>query len=373
MATRKEKKLTNMQIIGRNVEKYRKMMIVFASLIAAVALFFCIYWNFDENSAGQLQDTLYLFSHIFFLVNSVTLIVLLILNKFGHIKTRFLAYILHIYSFFLIGWSTVLCVLDLNIGLSPFIYLLACTLVAGLFVTEPIFYTASIITSLTVIIVMSIIRKYPFFLGNDQIEDNIENFVNFIIYTVLVTLICVRQFRVTIREAQAMDKLHTLTYYDELTGLLNERSYLEEIDKIAKDIESNKIEDFAVILMDVNNLKATNDQYGHRYGCSLVVRCGHTIPTIFKSSKMFHIGGDEFLVIVRGEDLSNFEETMKHFDDTMLYSIVNYEGVDLIFSVARGYSHYKKGDRYQDVLQRADSEMYINKKMLKEKYGMKGR
>ena len=57
----------------------------------------------------------------------------------------------------------------------------------------------------------------------------------------------------------------------------------------------------------------------------------------------------------------------------MLNSIVNYEGVDLIFSVARGFSHYKKGDRYQDVLQRADSEMYINKKMLKEKYNMKGR
>ena len=64
---------------------------------------------------------------------------------------------------------------------------------------------------------------------------------------------------------------------------------------------------------------------------------------------------------------------MKNFDETMLYCIYNYEGVDLIFLVARGYSHYQKGDRYQDVLQRADSEMYANKKMLKEKYNMKGR
>ena len=69
----------------------------------------------------------------------------------------------------------------------------------------------------------------------------------------------------------------------------------------------------------------------------------------------------------------NIKETMKTFDEIMSCSIINYEGVDLIFSVARGYSHFKEGDCYHDVLQRADTEMYANKKMLKEKYNMKSR
>ena len=373
MRTTKEKRLTNMEIISRNVEKYRTMMIVFASLIATVALFFCIYWNFDDNTSSATQRFLYLFSHIFFLVNSTLLVVLLVLNKYGHIKTKYLAYIIHAYSFFLILWSTILCILDLSLGLSPFIYLLACTLVAGLFIVEPIFYTTCVTLSVISIVIFSLVNKYPFFSGNERIEVYLENFANFVIYNALVVLACIRQFRITIRESIAMDKLHTLTYYDELTGLLNERSYLEEIDRISQNIKKDEQEDFAIVLMDVNNLKATNDAYGHRYGCSLVVRCGHTLLTIFKSSKMYHIGGDEFLVIVTGEDLVQFEETLKHYDETMQYSIFNYEGVDLIFSVARGYSHYQKGDRYQDVLQRADVEMYINKKMLKEKYNMKGR
>ena len=130
---------------------------------------------------------------------------------------------------------------------------------------------------------------------------------------------------------------------------------------------------FAVILMDVNNLKATNDAYGHRFGCSLIVRCGHTLPTLLKTSKLFHVGGDEFIAIVKDKDLENFEETMTKFDEAMLYSLVEYEGVQLIFSVARGYSIYQEGQHFKDVLQIADNAMYENKKYLKEKYHMKSR
>ena len=57
----------------------------------------------------------------------------------------------------------------------------------------------------------------------------------------------------------------------------------------------------------------------------------------------------------------------------MTYSLIQYEGKELIFSVARGFTCYQEGDRYQDVLQRADNEMYTNKKAIKEKYNMKGR
>lgn len=167
--------------------------------------------------------------------------------------------------------------------------------------------------------------------------------------------------------------MEELSYTDELTGLLNERSYINEVEAIDKDIQDGKDIKFAVIVMDVNNLKATNDAYGHRFGCSLVVRCGHTLPTLFTSSKLFHIGGDEFVAIVKDKDYDDFTHTMDRFDETMLYSLVDYEGVQLIFSVARGYAKYEKGQKYKDALQLADNAMYENKKFLKEKYNMKGR
>ena len=61
------------------------------------------------------------------------------------------------------------------------------------------------------------------------------------------------------------------------------------------------------------------------------------------------------------------------YEKDFTYKLIHYDGVELIFSVARGYSKYQKGDLFKDVLQRADTAMYENKKAVKEKYHIGGR
>ena len=365
----KNKILDRLRIIGLHYEKYNITMIVLASILAAIALFFVIYWEYDETTAGDLIDNGYLYAYIGFLVLSVIVVACLVLNKFKIIKTFPLAILVHVYVLVLIAWGTFVCILDLSIGVSPFIYVIVLTALAGLFVLEPYFYTFLAVLSFFFIMLMEGLNHYPFF-NNDYL---LENIFDVFLYVAIVIATAFRQFHITIKEFRYQEKLEHLTYFDELTGVLNERSYVASVDEINEDIKNHKIDGFGVVLMDVNNLKATNDAYGHRYGCHLVVRCGHTLPEVFKTSKLFHIGGDEFLAIVFGKDYENFEETMQNFAKIFDYSLIQYEGKELIFSVAHGYSSYQAGDRFQDVLQRADDAMYINKKALKEKYGMKGR
>lgn len=365
----KEYKISRLGIIGKHVEKYRVMMCIVLGIFSLLVLGLIIYWFFDENDINNLVDYTYLYSQIAIGLISLGMIAILLLNKYGKIKTIQLAVICHIYAVVLMGWSATMCIIDLAIGLSPIIYLIIGTVVSSLFVLEPFFFSALSLITFTSIISFHIVRHYNYFSG----DFGLENIIFFVIYSILIIVIAFRHYNVTIREYQALTKVEKLTYYDELTSLLNERSYINKTEEINNNIANGLTKPFIVVLMDVNNLKATNDQYGHRYGCHLVVRTGHTLPEVFKTSTLFHVGGDEFLAVVEGEDYEDFDNVIEQFDKTFRYSLIQYEGQELIFSVARGYSKYQQGDKFADVLQRADDMMYQNKVEIKETYHLKSR
>ena len=358
-----------LDLLTKHIIRHRALMIIASTIISLIALLFVLFWQFDENDINTFVDYFYLFGNIFFLVISVGLTVALILSRFIKYKTNALAIIIHIYVLLLIAWGTIVCIFDLRIGLSPIFYLMIFTIVAGIFFVEPLFFCLIVITSAICTFVFTFKSSISFFSGSE----GVENIISFTIYIVVILLIGAEHFGITINNYRIEKKLEHLTYFDDLTGLLNERSYLKEIEDVDKKLESNELKEFAVILMDLNNIKATNDTYGHRYGCHLIVRCGHTLPDYFKSSSLFHIGGDEFVAIVYGEDYQRLDEILKIFDDDLSYSKIEYEGHELIFSLAHGYAKYEVGMKYKDVLQKADDAMYNNKKLIKEKYGMKQR
>ena len=357
------------RIIGLHLKSHNTLLIVLLSLIALANIAIILGWRFSPDEVSQSQEVLFYTTQGILFLAILTTIVFLLLARYNKLNEVFLAIANHVFAVFLITWGTISFCFDLRLGFSPLVYLLIATFIAGIFVIDPFFF--AILELLSFIpIGITIFTNHDIFFGGTYFGENVALFI---IFMMLITLVCFRNHRVIYYDYQIKKRLHDLSYNDELTGLLNERSYIDVVEDIDKRIDSGEDVHFAVVLMDVNNLKATNDKYGHRYGCSLVVRCGQTLPTIFETSKLFHIGGDEFVAIVLDKDLESFEETMKRFDEAMLYSLVQYEGQELIFSVARGYHIRQEGEHYKDVLQIADNEMYINKKYLKDKYNMKGR
>ena len=355
--------------IANHIKRHNILMIIASSIVTAMALVFSLYWIFDTNDISNFIDGLYLAGNLFFLFISTALLAVLIIFRHVKFKENVLAIIVHVYVLLLVVWDTLICIIDLKYGYSPIAYLLVITLVTGLFVIEPLFFGTLILSSAITVIVVAVNDKTPFFTGYAETE----NTIYFIVYFVAILLVGLEHYGITLRDYHIEKRLEQMTYYDDLTGLLNERSYLKDIEEIDKLVQEGKLTEYAVILMDLNNLKATNDAYGHRFGCHLVVRCGHTLPIYFKTSKLFHVGGDEYVAIVLDEDYRDFDNVFKKFSEDLSYSLVEFDGRELIFSVAHGYAKYEAGMKYKDVLQKADVAMYANKKMLKEKYGMKGR
>lgn len=85
--------------------------------------------------------------------------------------------------------------------------------------------------------------------------------------------------------------LNTQTYRrDELTNLLNRRSFYTDIKHITGKIH--------IVCIDMNNLKEINDTQGHIYGDKALITIARILnENVDKHSKVYRVGGDEFVVL----------------------------------------------------------------------------
>ena len=94
-----------------------------------------------------------------------------------------------------------------------------------------------------------------------------------------------------------MEKLNTMVYRDELTGLYN-RHYLSE--KVAQDLAESDRQD-ALIMVDVDNFKQVNDGFGHPEGDRVLQEIARFLSRkMRKDDIVARIGGDEFAVFAAG-------------------------------------------------------------------------
>ena len=80
--------------------------------------------------------------------------------------------------------------------------------------------------------------------------------------------------------------INALAYRDSLTGIKNSTAYTEAITELNKSICTANPQ-FGVLVADINNLKETNDRYGHDVGNELIVHTSKVLVNTFKNSAVF--------------------------------------------------------------------------------------
>lgn len=154
-----------------------------------------------------------------------------------------------------------------------------------------------------------------------------------------------------------------LAYTDPLTGVKNKASYIDEVGKMEVLIADENIKDFGIAVFDLNGLKKINDTLGHEKGDEYIKEACKIICKYFKHSPVFRIGGDEFVVILKGEDYYDHKNILENFSNQIMEE-KRKNGV----IIAMGFSSFKSGNdgSFMRVFERADKNMYKCKKMLKE-------
>ena len=165
-----------------------------------------------------------------------------------------------------------------------------------------------------------------------------------------------------------VNQISTIAYQDSLTKVKNKSAYDEKQLELEKDIQDGTAE-FAILMLDINKLKQINDLYGHEQGNEYIIGACRTICETFKHSPVYRVGGDEFTVVIQGEDYKNREELFIELNERFAESSKD-ESVEPWhrYSAACGMSEYRKGDEVITVFNRADKDMYKAKaKMEAEK------
>ncbi|MBR0365559.1 MAG: GGDEF domain-containing protein [Clostridia bacterium] len=161
---------------------------------------------------------------------------------------------------------------------------------------------------------------------------------------------------------EAVGQAIHLAVIDDLTGVKNRNAYVKHEQDIDNALEEDKDTNFAIIVLDINNLKQVNDTQGHKAGDSLLREASSLIREVFDGNEIYRIGGDEFAVILTGDACKERTELINKFRARVAENICKGGVV-----VASGLAEYMSDvdENAEAVFDRADAAMYKNKNDLK--------
>ena len=166
--------------------------------------------------------------------------------------------------------------------------------------------------------------------------------------------------------SQHMKQMQGLAFQDSLTGVRNKMAYDSYLSELKDRIERGEVKSYGIAVLDTNNLKEINDTYGHENGNAYLVNSCKLICQIFTHSPVFRIGGDEFLVVLTGRDLENHSELMTQLKESMdLTKNASFPWKQISIACGLGIASYAKGTTIEETFNKADKNMYINKREIK--------
>jgi diguanylate cyclase (GGDEF)-like protein len=154
--------------------------------------------------------------------------------------------------------------------------------------------------------------------------------------------------------------LRELATLDPLTKVSNVASFYEEM-----GVLEGQPSDFALILLDIDDLKKINDTYGHQLGTEVIQEVANCLRSVVRGSDcLARYGGDEFVVILREANRAGAQIVINRIQEMLRESLVS--PTDLTLSVSVGVALFgEDGKSAEELLEAADKRMYRDKQTRK--------
>lgn len=154
----------------------------------------------------------------------------------------------------------------------------------------------------------------------------------------------------------ARDKLELMAQMDPLTEALNRHAFHSLLNH-GENGESDLSGCVAVI--DVDNLKLINDQFGHSVGDKTIRAVARAVRSLIRADDMlFRWGGDEFLVLMFKLHEDEAARRMLTLNDILEERSLEWTCSDVKIRVSSGVSGFASLSKISDAIERADRSMY---------------
>ncbi|MEE8347125.1 MAG: diguanylate cyclase [Dehalococcoidia bacterium] len=158
-------------------------------------------------------------------------------------------------------------------------------------------------------------------------------------------------------------ELQDIASRDDLTQLQNRRFFYERLqEELVKAERSRK--QVSVAMMDVDDLKAINDEFGHQVGDVILHQFARTLNRMVGPGHVTaRLGGDEFAVIMPGADRREGDQLAWRLWDELSAAPVWENGhASIYLGVSIGVGGYPWGGTdLEEVIHWADAKLYANK------------
>jgi two-component system, cell cycle response regulator len=162
-------------------------------------------------------------------------------------------------------------------------------------------------------------------------------------------------------EERLQRQLFESSIRDPLTHAYN-RKYLNE--RLAAEVAHARRHGtkLALLMLDLDNFKGTNDTHGHLAGDAVLRHVAETMLVLIRMEDVFaRFGGEEFVVLARGDGVRNASQFAERLRRGIAESNVEFEGVPLRVTVSIGVAELHElaqPAEPQDLIQCADTRLY---------------
>ncbi len=158
-----------------------------------------------------------------------------------------------------------------------------------------------------------------------------------------------------IENAQRFREARQLADLDALTGLHNRRYFHETLAReVARAHRYNR--DLALVVFDLDDFKAINDQIGHLAGDGVLADAAARVRDVVRTADIAcRVGGDEFAVVLPESSLGDAEQLYRRIQHAVSAQPIGQVG-QIIFSA--GVAELRPKDDSVAFFQRADDALY---------------